>query len=49
MTPAEYTRYKTIRFTPASFLLIENAAMNEGMTTSEYIRDAVLETLPAAS
>jgi len=42
----EYTRHKTVRFTQRSFDLIETAAVDRGITTSEYIRSAVLDALP---
>jgi hypothetical protein len=42
----EYTRIKSVRFTPESFLLLENAASEGGVSTSEFIRTATLEALP---
>nr|QNO41461.1 hypothetical protein CIDILJJO_00008 [Methanosarcinales archaeon ANME-2c ERB4]QNO42105.1 hypothetical protein INBEEEIC_00007 [Methanosarcinales archaeon ANME-2c ERB4]QNO42309.1 hypothetical protein OEDCDHIP_00026 [Methanosarcinales archaeon ANME-2c ERB4]QNO42471.1 hypothetical protein LBOOMNCC_00024 [Methanosarcinales archaeon ANME-2c ERB4]QNO42705.1 hypothetical protein AOABALHP_00008 [Methanosarcinales archaeon ANME-2c ERB4] len=42
----EYSRSKTVRFTPTSFLLVETAASGVGVTTSEFIREATLDALP---
>ena len=43
-----YPRSKTVRFSLSSFLLIETAASDAGVTTSEYIRDAALDALAEA-
>lgn len=42
----EYTRSKTVRFTPESWMLIETAARESGVSTSQFIRSAALEALP---
>jgi hypothetical protein len=41
----QYTRPKTVRFTPDSFQLIAIGARAEGVTTSEYIRSIVLDAI----
>lgn len=38
---ANYTRYKTVRFEPETFVQIEVNALAAGITTSEYIRSLV--------
>lgn len=40
-----YTRPKTVRFTPDAFQLIEICARAEEVTTSEYIRGIVLDAI----
>jgi hypothetical protein len=42
---AEYTRYKTVRFTEDAFQLVEIGAREDGVTTSEYIRNSVMEAV----
>lgn len=42
----QYTRPKTVRFTPATFVLIEAAARDNGITTSAYIRNIVGGQVP---
>jgi predicted DNA-binding protein len=38
---ANYTRPKTVRFEPETWLLINAAARKRGETTSKYIRNIV--------
>jgi hypothetical protein len=42
---AEYTRCKTVRFEPKTWALIESDAAAGGVTTSEYIRDIIVEAV----
>jgi hypothetical protein len=38
-----YTRSKTVRFDPITFLQVERAASDLKVTTSDYIRNVVVE------
>ncbi len=41
-----YTRLKTVRFKPETFIMIEAAARDSGITTSAYIRNVVVGQVP---